>query len=407
MKKCLNLLCWMGLIGLIVACGSAPAPTPTPIAPPPTTAVSTQPAIIQNSPTATSSPLPPPPTVPPAATSTLAATITVTPSPSNSGISLLTSADFGSDRNPLTGELVGDPALLQRRPLAIKISNAPPSFVRPQSGLNSADWVFEHTAEGNITRFTLIVYGNDVAQVGPIRSARLIDVELPAMYDAALAFSGASVGVNQRLNASDFASRIIRSADPGYFRTGEDKPFEHTLYGRPDIFRQGLSAVGLNTSPSFNGLLPFTSNPPAGGTPANSVSIDYQWETVEWRYDAVNGRYFRWAAGEPHLDGNTQEQVHAANVIIIAPNHVEDGTICEEIRDDTCVHHSVQIQLWGSGTGLLLRDGQQFPITWVRNGRNDLLTFTDAAGNPIPLQIGNSWVQFVPTWYQNPVTVSP
>lgn len=311
------------------------------------------------------------------------------------------------DRNRLTGELVDDPAQLQRRPLAIKISNAPPSYVRPQAGLNSADWVFEHTAEGNITRFTLILYGNEPAQVGPIRSARLIDVELPAMYDAALVFSGASVGVNQRLNASDFASRIIRSNDPGYFRTGEDKPFEHTLYGRPAVFRQGLAAAGLNTPPNFNGLLTFSSEPPAGGTPANSVAIDYQWETVEWRYDPANGRYWRWAGGEPHLDGNTLEQVNAANIVILAPLHVEDGTICEEIRNDVCVHLSVQIQLWGSGTGIVLRDGQQFPVSWVRNGRNDLLTFSDANGNPFPLQIGNSWVQLVPTWYQEPVTILP
>ena len=247
MKKHLYLLLLPGFLLLMMACGGASEVSRTPVAP--TTAVSDEPIV---EPTAsTESPptlLPPPPTIAPAPTNTQAI------DPSADGISLLTAADFGMERNFLTGELVNDPAQLQRRPLAIKISNAPPSFVRPQSGLNSADWVYEHTAEGNITRFTLILYGKDVAQVGPIRSARLIDVELPAMYDAALAFSGASVGVNQRLNAADFASRIIRSADPGYFRTGEDKPFEHTLYGRPDVFRQGLEAAGLNIPPNFNGL---------------------------------------------------------------------------------------------------------------------------------------------------------
>ena len=46
-------------------------------------------------------------------------------------------------------------------------------------------------------------------------------------------------------------------------------------------------------------------------------------------------------------------------------------------------------------------------MTWHRENRNDLLTFTDAEGNPFPLQIGNTWVQLVPTWYDDPVTVSP
>lgn len=401
MKKRVQFLLLLTFIGLLIACGGDDEATPTPIPPPVATDVLETAVTPTTTIVVTPTTLPPPPTIAAAATST------PTTEPVAAGTNLLTAADFGTDRNPLTGELVADPAQLQRRPLAIKISNAPPSYVRPQAGLNSADWVFEHTAEGHITRFTLIMYGQEAELVGPIRSARLIDVELPAIYDAALVFSGASVGVNQRLNASDFESRIIRSADPGYFRTGEDKPFEHTLYGRPAIFRQGLEAQGLNTPPNFNGLLTFASEPPTGGTPASSVAIDYQWETVEWRYDETAGRYFRWAAGEPHLDGNTGEQVSAANIVVIAPFHVEDATICEQITNGVCTHLSVQIQLWGSGTGFILRDGQQFPVTWHRENRNDLLTFTDAEGNPFPLQIGNTWVQLVPTWYDDPVTVSP
>jgi hypothetical protein len=398
MKRWLFLLSTVTLLMVVIACGDQVETTPTAVAPPPTlenTAAAPPPTV----PTATAT-LPPPPTIAAAVTNTPAA------APEATGLNLFTAEDFGTDRNPLTGELVADAALLQRRPLAIKISNAPPSYVRPQAGLNSADWVFEHTSEGSITRFTLIVYGQDVDQVGPIRSARLIDVELPAMFDAALAFSGASAGVNERLNSSDFTERIVRISDPGYYRTGEDKPFEHTLYGRPAVFRQGLEALGLNTPPNFNGLLTFTSEPPTGGTPASSVAIDYQWETVEWRYDAADGCYYRWAAGEPHLDGNTGEQVSAANIVVIAPFHVEDATICEQITNGVCTHLSVQIQLWGSGTGFILRDGQQFPVTWHRDGRNDLLTFTDADGNPFPLQIGNTWVQLVPTWYTDPVTVT-
>ena len=403
MKKFSSLVILLAFLLLVVACGGEDAPTPTPIAPPldAATAVSNQPTATSSTPTAApTNTLPPPPTMVPAATSTQVSQL------ADEGTNLLTAADFGSDRNPLTGELVTDPALLQRRPLAIKISNAPPSFVRPQAGLNRADWVFEHTAEGHITRLTLIMYGKDAAEVGPIRSARLIDVELPAMFDAALVFSGASTGVNQRLNASDFNERIIRSNDPGYYRTGEDKPFEHTLYGRPATFRQGLEALGLNTPPNFNGLLTFTSEPPAEGVPASRVALDYEWEVVEWRYDAGDGRYYRWAAGEPVLDDNTGEQVSAANVVVIAPFHVEDGTICEQITNDVCTHLSVQIQLWGSGTGFILRDGQQFPVTWHRANRNDLLTFTDSDGNPFPLQIGNTWVQLVPTWYVDPVSVT-
>lgn len=379
-----------------LACGGGAAtpPAPIPATPAPGTATAA----------AGSATLPAAPTV--AANATGTAPVTATPGDPNA-ITLLAKADFGNDRNPLTGELVEDPALLQRRPLAIKISNAPPVYVRPQSGLNDADLVYEHTSEGSITRLTAIFYGKTPPRVGPIRSARLIDLELPAMYDAGLAFSGASAGVNQRLNSSDFQSRIIYSSEPGYFRSGEDKPLEHTLYGNPADFWQALAARGQNTPPTFNTFMAFSNNPPPGGQPAGAVTLNYQWEIVEWRYDPAIGRYRRWAGGEPHLDGNSGEQVTAANVVILTPVHVEDPTICEEIRNGVCAHLSIQIQLWGTGTGIVLRDGQQYPVTWHRTGRNDMLTFTNSEGNAFPLQIGNSWVQLVPDWLEGPVSIVP
>jgi hypothetical protein len=391
------------LLFLIVACGrEEQASTPVP---PPTDAAVAQ-SVVETLATAVSNPtlLPPPPTLapPPATPTQIAAAEDDEPE----SVTLSTLADFGDNRNPLTGELVDDPEVLLRRPLAVKISNAPPSFVRPQSGLNDADIIYEHTAEGSITRFTAIFYDTAPEKIGPIRSARLLDLELPAMYDAALAFSGASVGVNRRLNASDFQERIIYSAESGYFRSGEDKPFEHTLYGDPNGFWEALEARDQNVPPTFNTFNAFSTETPTGGQPGGYAAIDYQWEVVEWRYDAENGRYWRWADDQPVLDANTDEQVNVANVIIIAPFHVEDGTICEEIRENACAHLSVQIQIWGSGSGLLLRDGQQFAVNWHREGRNDMLTFTDSSSNPFPLQIGNSWVQLVPTWYQDPVTVT-
>src|SRR5262245_38861938 len=49
--------------------------------------------------------------------------------------------------NPLTGLPPSDPALLDRRPLAIKVANYP-RYIRPQSGLTLADNVFEYYIEG-------------------------------------------------------------------------------------------------------------------------------------------------------------------------------------------------------------------------------------------------------------------
>lgn len=386
------------LLLTLAACGGGESETlPTPL--PPTPVAQEPPTAVPA--TETAAPPPAPPTLPPIPTNTPAA-----PLPTD-GVVLQTLADFGTDRNPLTGELVEDKSLLQKRPLAIKLSNSPPIYTRPQSGLNDADWIYEHTTEGAITRFTAIFYGKLPPRVGPIRSARLIDLELPAMYDAALAFSGASNGVLGRLSQVDFNSRILYSNEPGYYRTGEDKPLEHTLYGDPLKFHEALATKGLDVAPTFTTVNAFSSQPPAGGQPASELRVDYDWTVIDWRYDAASGEYLRWADGEIHADGNSGEQVAVANVVIVTPNHQEDGEICEEVQNGVCAHLSMQIQLWGSGAAAVFRDGQQYNVTWQRQGRNDSLTFTDSAGNPFPLQIGNSWVQVVPNWLTNPVTVTP
>lgn len=346
-------------------------------------------------------------TLPPVITQGPSATATIMPTATPEPVNLYTLADFGEDRNPLTGEVVNDPTVLDRLPIAVKISNAPPQYTRPQSGLNDADLIFEHITEAGITRFTIIIYGKTPPDVGPIRSARLIDLELPAMYDAALAYSGSSDGVRQLLLNADFRPRILFATEKGYYRTGADKPIEHTFYAKPETFWQVLAERGLGERPTFQTSMAFSSEPPAGGQPANEAIIDYDWTLINWRYDPETGRYRRWTDGEEHLDANTGEQVQVSNVVVVLSNHIEDYTICEQIINGVCTAYSVQPQLWGTGPAIIFRDGQRFDGTWERINRYDMLTFKDGSGAPLPLQIGNTWFQVMPVWYESPVTASP
>lgn len=394
---------------LMAACGGNSEPGEIP--PPPTAALATAQAEVA----ATISPMPPTPTIaatlpPPAVVSPQVTDAPPTPevTPEPDTVSLAAEAAAFAGRNPLTGEEAANPESLNRRPIAVKLSNAPADYTRPQAGLNDADIIFEHWTEGSVTRFTALFYDTVPPNVGPIRSARLVDLELPAMYDAMLAFSGASVGVNQRLNASDFANRLLRASEPGFYRTGDTtKPFEHTLYIRLEQLWQAIAGKGLNTAPTFGTYNAFTEVAPEGGTPASKVFIDYKTEKVEWIWDAEIGKFRRWMDFEEHLDANTEEQVTAANVIFLTPYHVNDANICEQINNGVCAALSIEIQLWGSGPAVVFRDGQQYNVTWHREGRNDQLTFTDAAGAPFPLQIGNTWVQLVPGYLPNSLTVTP
>lgn len=321
---------------------------------------------------------------------TAATAIEATPS-----VAGLITAPFPESVNPLTGETVSDPAVLARRPLAIKISNAPP-IVRPQNGLNSADLIFEHYAEGGLTRFTAVFYSHDANQVGSIRSGRLIDLEIPKMYDAAFAFSGASGPVQQMLRNSVFSNRLIMEnfGHGGFQRIPDpNKASWHTLFANTQGLRAVLEQRGENVPPEFATNMAFSTEPPAGGTPASAVEVRYLGTDAYWQYDPATGHYLRWTDGEAHRDANSGEQVHANNVIVVGANHVETDILEDEVAGG---HHSIQIQIWGEGPVSIFRDGQRFEGHWERENEFDMLTFYDQQGNVLPLSIGNSFFQIVP-----------
>ncbi|MEM7118318.1 MAG: DUF3048 domain-containing protein [Chloroflexota bacterium] len=347
-----------------------------------------------------------PPTLTPLPTATENPTPTITPMPEP--VDLLAAEDFTENFNPFTGEYFADSSTLQRRPITVKISNSPPEWVRPQSGIGDADIVFEHATEGSITRFTALFYGKTPPNIGPIRSARLIDIELPAMYDAALAFSGASIGVAERLGGSDFRARLLRSDEPGYYRTGEEKPWEHTLYADPTGFWQALDEKGENHAPELRNFMAFTSEPPEPDEAASEIQVRYpNFSTIDWKYDAENGRYWRWVDGEPFVDANDGEQISAKNIIAVFAIHQLNRSICEHQVGNTCHAFSTEIQIWNSAPVIIFRDGQRYNGTWIRENRHDMLTFFDDEGNMIPLQIGNSWVQVIPWHYNDPIDSFP
>jgi len=341
------------------------------------------------------------PTPPPPPTSTPAPTSEPEQTPESTAVPLpegwLGPENFADDINPLTGEAVEDPAMLQRRPIAIKISNFP-VLVRPQSGLNNADLVFEHYAEGGSTRFTAVFYSEDAHTVGSVRSARIIDFEIPVMYDAAFGYSGAAGGNKDRFSGVDWFERIVSPdfGHGGFYRTPSEDPdvdFWHTMFTDTYRLREILQERGLDVPPQFQNGMVFSPEPPEGGTPAKQIEIKYSGNYVTWWYDSGLGRYLRWNDGVRHNDANRGEQINFTNIVVISARHVESGIPETEVRQGA---NSIEIQIWGEGPATIFRDGQRFEGRWQRNDPGDMLTFTDMDGNPLPLAPGNTWFQLVP-----------
>lgn len=370
------------IIGLVLlissSCSSTPAPMAT-VTPTRTPQPATPVMIIPPTVTPTATPLPP------------------TTAPTAAPVDVVT--PFPPDVDPLTGLKVADPTMLDHSPLAIKISNS--AEVRPQSGLNSADLVFEHYAEGGITRFTAIFYGTYPERVGSVRSGRLIDLEIPAMYHAPFAYSGSSAGVKEKYRNSDLFPARIMSPDfgvgePAFYRVPrEGLAFEHTLFANPMALRELAIERGVDQRPTFPKLMAFSTSLPAvkDMRDVTRIYVDYKVGKTQWDYDAASGYWLRTTTGVPHTDYLTGEQLRFANVMLIYANHLET-----DILEDTWGggHMSIEIQIWGQGPALMFRDGKMIPGFWQRAARDEMLTFIDGEGKPLPLKPGNTWFQMVP-----------
>jgi hypothetical protein len=369
------------VIMLLTACGaSEPTPIPTPFEP-----IVTIYAPV-SAPTATRAPTPTPQPTPTAELQAVSA----------ASDALATTKDQADGINPFTGLPLSDPAALKRRPLLVKVANT--SDVRPQSGLNSADIVVEHYSEGSITRFTALFLTNAPTKVGSVRSCRLIDIELPAIFDAALLCSGTSPGVKPLMRAS-YAHRnnLTMISDMGgkecatcpAFRTPDRLP-PHNLFANTVRAWEELERRGVNKPSAFHSWL-FDPAPPQG-RPTRVLNVGYKSGSVIWSYEPSSGRWLKSLRNDKQIDKLTGEQIAAANVLVVHAPHVT--TLIEE---DTSGARSIEIQLWGEGPLRVFRDGMEVGGRWRRNpqviGHFELL---DVNNNKIALKPGNTWIQLVP-----------
>jgi hypothetical protein len=291
------------------------------------------------------------------------------------------------DYCPLTGLKMTDPTMAMRRPLDIKVDNYVSS--RPPSGLHKADVVFEHFAEGAITRFSAIFLCQEAEQVGPVRSARLIDVEhLVDMFDAVLVHYGAANRVLPMIDAAGFPDM------DGYFGA---EGFS-TVSGRVSPFNKYCNTEALWEAVEENGWQQPADRP--GFTFSDAVDWDDQVSEIKvvyatqnwarWQYVEEDGSYVRYAGDSPHVEETTGEPLTAANVVVLQAQHTTTDI------DEGYGSFSVRIDLLGQGSALVFRDGLRAEGTWVRQDEDEMISIVDGDGDPIPLKPGNVWVQVVP-----------
>jgi hypothetical protein len=424
-RKTLVLVISGMMVALVALAGMAPqqasgqsAPTvpPTNTPRPTATFTATPPPTNTPRPTATDTP-----TLTPTASSTPTATFTATPSPTltpspsptytpSPTATIVGPNEYPENYNPLTGLPYPNEAAKNRRTLIVKVSNFP-EIVRPQSGLDKADIVFEYEVEGAVTRFAAIYRSQGAEKVGSIRSARLLDLELVPMFQALLAYSGANQWIDNYIMNADWRWWALSPQHgvncPPFCRyPDEGKPYEHTLFGNTFEMWDVAEAWQVNQGIAMRGLA-FSDVPDPGGAPAQDIFIDYwsPYQDTRWQYHPDDGRYYRYNTGLPHVDAITGEQLSTDNVVVLEAQHIDRPDIYDSEIGGTVI----ETVLWGRGTAWLFRDGRWYEGIWAHaQGRLGLWLLFDDGETPMHLKPGQTWFEVVrPVMYGVSVSEQP
>lgn len=262
--------------------------------------------------------------------------------------------------------------------LAVKLDNT--SNSNPHTGLVAADVVYLEEVEYGLTRY-LAVYSSDYPkEIGPVRSARISDLELVRQFGkVGFVFSGA-----QRLLLDDIARAFVYpvSADAGNagFSRDPDRVAPWDLMADPDQLVKEAPKARKAKDVGFV----FDESVPRGGRDVKSVTAAWPGAQARFKWSESAQRWLLWMDGQaaestegPQLGGTT---------VIIQSVKSYPSSFGDSFGGVTPMTETV-----GRGKALLLRDGQVWPIKWSRPKAEDGTTWR-YRGHQISMAPGQVWV---------------
>jgi hypothetical protein len=284
--------------------------------------------------------------------------------------------------SPLTGNEVANEAATKQAATAVMIENSPEA--RPQSGLKAAGVVFEAVAEGGITRFLALYQQEKPGLIGPVRSLRPYYVDWLVPFQPSVAHVGGSKFALDEIRNGSYRD-IDQFFNAGTYWRARDRYAPHNVYTN----FERLDALNKSKNYTESSVAPFDrkDTTPSQAPSATQISIGISGPLYNsaYSYDPATKLYLRSQAGAPHTDreaGQITPSVVVAMFVTMS-RVMEDG-------------YREQIQTIGNGRAVIFQDGVATETTWHKASKTAQLTFTDAAGKPVQLNRGQTWISAVP-----------
>lgn len=267
--------------------------------------------------------------------------------------------------------------------LAVKIDDT--NMAHPQIGLEDAEIVYIEQVEGGLTRLVAIYSTVIPERVGPVRSARISDIDILSQFGrVAFAYSGAQQKLLPVISASNLVDLGAQRQSPKIYTTDPTRNQPYAMVLRADLLMQKVveDQLQVDTAKSIGFVF---GDLQEGGIPTEKVVINWPAATysAEW-----SDQESRWLLSHNNkLNIAESGLVLGPSTLVIQLVEISPSEYGDKFGGVTPLSETI-----GSGKAYVLRDGKRFLTTWSRPSAETGTTFTFSDGAIMNFDRGQIWV---------------
>ena len=270
--------------------------------------------------------------------------------------------------------------------LVVKIDDT--VAARPQIGIDRADVIYIEQVEGGLTRLAAL-FSSDIPQlIGPVRSARITDLDILAQYGTVVfAYSGAQPKFLPEIAAANLHDYGAQRQSATIYTRDSLRSAPTNMVLRADLLMEKVKADEKAISQSSPNTWVF-GDKPLNGLPISEAKVSWPASTYEFRWSVDENQWSIFNNGVTNLSASGSP--HHPTTILIQKVKIVPSIYGDKFGGVT--PHSLTI---GSGTGYLLRDGEYFAANWSRPDAQSATAWTAVDGTPLNFARGQVWVALV------------
>ena len=268
--------------------------------------------------------------------------------------------------------------------LVVKIDDT--NAAHPQIGIEDADLVYVEQVEGGLTRLAAIYTSKLPPLIGPIRSARISDIELLAQFGrVGFAYSGAQSKMRPVIAEANLENLSAERNPPSIYGKDPNRIGPVDMILKPDLLLERANANPKIRIETATASVFAFGDAPKGETNTAIAKIKWPSAKYELRWDSANEKWLIYFNEKPNMAANG-EHLYADTAII------QIVSITPSIYGDKFGEITPFSKTTGSGKAVMLRDGFSYQISWQRNLETDVTTWKSEDGGVANFKPGRTWI---------------